>query len=160
MSSIAKLKVVADEWAEQAKDAARNAAIRAHFDHVGAHDLIRMWETGKNLHGLFLSRFEGQALVERWCAVFGQLPPDDDSGEATTEEPAATEPEPPADDTMLRAKDVVRITGVSLATVNRMVLDGRFPKPMRLSPRRKGWPARDVRLWLEERDVARRKVRS
>ena len=65
MSSIAKLKAVADEWAEQAKDAARNAAVCAHFDHLGPHDLIRMWETGKNLYGLLLSRFEAQALMER-----------------------------------------------------------------------------------------------
>ena len=157
MSSIAKLKAVADEWAEQAKDAARNAAVCAHFDHVGPHDLIRMWETGKNLHGLLLSRFEGQALVERWCAVFGQLPPDDD---AEPDVPAAPETELPPDDTMLRAKDVVRIAGVSLATLKRKVLSGDFPKPCRLSPRRIGWPARDVKAWLDGLDGARRRVRS
>jgi hypothetical protein len=113
MSSIA----VADEWAEQAKDAARNAAVCAHFDHVGPHDLIAMWETGRNLHGLLLSRFETQALVERWCAVFGQLPPDDDA-----------EPELPDDTTMLRAKEVARLTGLSLSTLKRKVISGEFSK--------------------------------
>ena len=88
--------------------------------------------------------------------MFGQLPPDDDA------EPEAPAPEPelPADDTMLSTRDVVRQTGVSDSTIKRMVLDGRFPKPMRLSPRRIGWPARDVRLWLERLDGSRQKTRT
>ena len=39
-------------------------------------------------------------------------------------------------------------------------IDGRFAKPMRLSPRRIGWLARDARAWLDGLDGARRKVRS
>jgi predicted DNA-binding transcriptional regulator AlpA len=65
----------------------------------------------------------------------------------------------PPDDTMLRAADVVRITGLSLATLKRMTIDGRFAKPLHLSPHRIGWPGKDVRMWLEERDAARRKAR-
>ena len=122
------------------------------------HQLIDMWESGKNLQGRMLSPFETQALAEAWCGVFGELPPGcSEDGEPDPPEPEA---ELPADGTMLKAKDVVRITGVSLATLKRKVLSGDFPTPMRLSPRRIGWPARDVRLWLERLDGARQKTRT
>jgi predicted DNA-binding transcriptional regulator AlpA len=91
--------------------------------------------------------------------VFREFP-DDDDGTDEAEAPAAPEPGLPPDDTMLRAKDVVRLTGLSLSILMRMVLDGRFAKPMRLSPRRIGWLARDARAWLDGLDGARRKVRS
>ncbi|HUJ38009.1 MAG TPA: AlpA family phage regulatory protein, partial [Hyphomicrobium sp.] len=92
--------------------------------------------------------------------MFGEWPPFDDDDDSTAEpEAAAPEPELPHDDTMLRANDVARLTGLSLSTLKRMVLDHRFPKPMHLSPRRIGWPARDVKRWLEELDGARRKTR-
>jgi prophage regulatory protein len=156
MTKLARAKQRADEWADQAKDAARDAAISSHFDHVGPQALVEMWQSNRPL-----SRFEFSALVERWLVVFGEFPPfDDDGDDAAPQEPAAPEPELPDDTTMLRAKDVVRITGVSLATLKRKVVSGDFPKPMRLSPRRIGWPARDVRLWLERLDGARQKTRT
>ena len=57
----------------------------------------------------------------------------------------------PWDDTMLGTDEVLRMTGLSLATLNRMIQpeDGRFPKPMKLSERRRGWLARDVKAWLQ-----------
>jgi prophage regulatory protein len=157
MSSIAKLKAVADEWAWQKEQSDKAADLLHHFDGVTPRELISMWECGERL-----TQFEVQALAEAWCRVFGEFPPDDDDldPDCALPEPTAPESKLPADDTMLRAKDVVRLTGVSLATVKRMVLDGRFPKPMRLSPRRIGWPARDVKAWLDGLDGARRKVRS
>jgi predicted DNA-binding transcriptional regulator AlpA len=159
MTSIARAKTLADEWAARGKDELHSLAVCTHFDHVGPGELIKMWESGKRLDGKRLSQFETQALAERWCAVFGELPPDDDSGDAEPQEPSAPEPELPADDTMLSAKDVVRITGISLSTIKRMVLASRFPQPMRLSPRRLGWPARDVKAWLDGLDTARQKAR-
>ena len=45
---------------------------------------------------------------------------------------------------MLRMPDVVRLAGVSESTIKRRVQDGSFPKPMHLSPRCIGWPAREV----------------
>jgi predicted DNA-binding transcriptional regulator AlpA len=139
-----------------------DAAVSHHFDHVGPEGLVQMWETGKNLEGKKLSDFEFQALVEAWCRVFGEFPPFDDDAEddVTPQEPAISETELPQDDTMLGRKEVVRLTGVSWSTIQRIVLDGRFPKPMRPSPHRIGWPARDVRAFLEELDSARRKTRS
>lgn len=160
--SIAKAKALADEWADQKKHSDYEAAVCSHFAGVTPHQLIGMWTTGKNLQGKPLSQFEAQAVAERWCAVFGELPPDDDEGEADTaahSEPTDAPPELPPDDTMLKAKEVVRLTGVSLATLKRMAIDGRFPKPMRPHPRRICWSARDVRLWREGIESARAKGR-
>lgn len=159
MGKLAAAKALADDWAVEAKHAANEAALNAHFDNASAHQLIDMWETGKNLKGKPLSQWEGQALVEAWYKSFGELPPNDDDAGTAEQEPSAPEPELPPDDTMLRARDVVRLTGLSLSTLKRMVIDKRFPTPMRLSPRRIGWPTRDVRTWLETADGARQKTR-
>ena len=157
---IATAKALADDWAWEKRQAYEIAALCSHFDHVTPHDLIAMWESGKNMHGKPLTQFEAQAIAERWCAVFGEFPPDDDDIGDIAQPALSPTPEPELpDDTMLRAKDVVRLTGLSLATLKRMSLDGRFAKPMRLSPRRIGWPARDVRAWLETADGARQKAR-
>ena len=153
-------RALADEWAWQAEEAKQTAAQCAHFAHCTPHQLIDMWESGNNLKGKPLSQWECQALAEAWCRVFGELPPDDDdSDDAPPGASVPPEPELPADDTMLRTKDVLRITGLSLSTLKRMVADSRFPQPMRISPRRLGWPARDVKQWLDGLDAARVKAR-
>jgi prophage regulatory protein len=160
MRKLAEAKALANEWADQAGHARYEASVSSHFDRCSAHQLIDMWESGNNLKGKPLSKFETQALAEAWCRVFGELPPgtDDEDG-SEVEPPATTTPELPADDAMLRTKDVLRLMGVSLSTLKRMVLDSRFPKPLRLSSRRIGWPARDVKAWLDAAEEARAKGR-
>lgn len=152
-------RALADDWAAEAEEARHTASLCSHFDGCSAHQLIDMWDSGMNLKGKPLSQWEGQALVEAWCRMFGELPPNDPDGDIAAQEPGAPEPELPADDTMLRTKDVLRLTGVSLSSLKRMVLDHRFPTPMRLSPRRIGWPARDVKAWLDAAERARAKGR-
>ncbi len=44
--------------------------------------------------------------------------------------------------------EVVFRTGLSVSTIDRMVKAGRFPEPLRLSPRRKGWLNSTVSSWL------------
>jgi prophage regulatory protein len=118
-----------------------------------------MWETGRNEGGQKLSKFEFGALVERWCDLFGDLPPDDAPlGIDVADQPMVPAPEPEPD-TMLRMPEVVRLTGLSVSTIKRMVLDDRFPKPMRLSPRRIGWPAREVKTWIDRLDDQRHSPR-
>ena len=151
-------RALADEWASEAEEARQVAAQCSHFAHCTPHELIDMWETGNNLKGRPLSQWECQALVEAWCAVFRELPPHEPADDCPQAE-QPTEPSFPADDTMLRTKDVLRLTGLSLSTLKRMVVDGRFAKPMRLSPRRIGWPARDVKAWLSAAEDARAKGR-
>ena len=67
------------------------------------HQLIGMWESGKNLQERPLSQFEAQAVAEAWCRVFGELPPD--CGEDG-------EPDPPPEP---RADRVMRARGKGLA---------------------------------------------
>ena len=155
MSKLSQARALADEWADQREHAANEAALNAHFNGCSAHQFIDMWEKGTNLKGRPLSQWEGQALVEAWCRVFGELPPNED--DPISAGPSSPQPELPPDDTMLRARDVLRIIGLSRSTLKRMVLEGRFPKPVRLSPRRIGWPARDVKAWLDDAEDARAK---
>lgn len=152
-------KALAKQWEAQYDQHQRDAAVSARFSQTSASEVIKMWETGKNEHGRNLSQFEFAGLVERWCELFGALPPDDDAPE-----PNGTATLPPSepehdDDTMLRMVEVVRLTGISDSTIKRMVIDGRFPKPMRLSPRRIGWQAREVKVWIRQLDDQRRAPR-
>ena len=159
MSKLAAAKALADDWAIEAKHAANEAALNSYFDGCSAHQLIAMWETGTNLKGRPLSEWECRALVEAWCRVFGELPPGDDGDDQVSTEPTQPQPELPADDTMLRTREVLRLMGVSLSTLKRMVVEGRFPKPLRLSSHRIGWPAREVKTWLDAAEDARAKGR-
>jgi predicted DNA-binding transcriptional regulator AlpA len=111
---------------------------------------------GTNEKGSRLTQFEFGALVERWVAAFGCLPPEDAKCDVNPVTPIAHATEPvPEPDTKLSPKEVVRLTGISLATIKRMVIDGRFPPPYRPSPRRICWPAREVYALLEQIGGAR-----
>jgi prophage regulatory protein len=85
--------------------------------------------------------------VERWLELFGAYPPGDTEPGAGDTAHQLEEPEP-QDDDMLAMCDVVRMTGLSESTIKRMFNDGRFPRPLKLSPRRIGWPASQVKEWL------------
>jgi predicted DNA-binding transcriptional regulator AlpA len=126
-------------------------ALTARFRSAGAAEVLRMFETGTNEKGQPLSQFECEALCERWCAVFGELPPMGDPPD-----PAAEPKPPPADDTTIDMKEVVRITGLSKSTIKRWVNDPHndFPKPAPLSQRRIGWRAGAVKAWRDRIEKA------
>jgi predicted DNA-binding transcriptional regulator AlpA len=109
---------------------------------------VRMWETRENEDGNPLSRFEWQALNERWCELFGFLPPDDDAVPAAPVEPKH------GDGDLLTIKDVARITTLSLSSINRRYREQppRLPPPVQVSARRKAWRARDIQAWVDARD--------
>ncbi len=50
--------------------------------------------------------------------------------------------------------EVVQATSLSRSTIERMLRDGHFPKPIRLSVNRRGWLESDVEQWLKERGSA------
>jgi predicted DNA-binding transcriptional regulator AlpA len=111
----------------------------------GAADAPKMYETGTNEKGEPPSQFEFEVLCERWCVVFGELPPF-----GPPDETPQTDPEPlPPDDAMLAVREMVRITVLSKSTIKRWVNDpaSTFPKPVKLSPRRIGWRADRVKAW-------------
>jgi predicted DNA-binding transcriptional regulator AlpA len=45
------------------------------------------------------------------------------------------------------------ITGVSAATLYRWIKIGKFPPPIHLSERIRGWPSDAVQAWLNARDA-------
>lgn len=52
---------------------------------------------------------------------------------------------------ILTRNQVIAALGVSATTLWRLERDGAFPPPIRLSPRRIGWPAATVERWLEQK---------
>lgn len=56
---------------------------------------------------------------------------------------------------ILPIKPVLDRTGLSRRTLYQEISNGRFPRPVRLAPRRVGWPEADVEAWLKERIEAR-----
>jgi prophage regulatory protein len=138
----------ADDLAGLREDDVWNGRLLARFRAADESAVVAMWKSGTNEDGKPLSRFEWMALTERWSQLFGFLPPMDGASE-----PSSREPEP-ADTTMLRMPDVVRMTGLSESTIERRYKAGTFPKPFHLSPRRIGWPASKIKQWLAERDAA------
>lgn len=160
--TIEQAKALATRWKAQYEEHLRTAAIASRFADATPSEVIHMWETGRKERGQKLSKGEFAALVERWLELFGAYPPSaDDNGNDNAPGDTASEPEVsrPEDDTMLSPRDVERVTGLSKSTIKRRVADGTFPKPMHLSPRRRGWPAREVKDWLNRLDDRRRATR-
>lgn len=52
---------------------------------------------------------------------------------------------------ILRRLDVQRVTGLSKATLWRLVKAGAFPQPIKLSERAVGWKADEIDAWIESR---------
>ncbi len=52
---------------------------------------------------------------------------------------------------ILNPREVERLTGLSAATIWRLRQRGELPEPIRLSPRRVGWPESTIAGWLEQR---------
>ena len=50
---------------------------------------------------------------------------------------------------ILRLEDVKRLTGLARSTIYQMIKDGTFPRYVSLGYRAVGWPAYDIRAWLE-----------
>lgn len=60
--------------------------------------------------------------------------------------------EPQANDPGIYSRrDVLALTTLSKATLWRRIAAGDFPKPVRLSPGRVGWPRAAVHAWLRNR---------
>lgn len=59
-----------------------------------------------------------------------------------------------AGDQLMREAQVLELVPVSAATLWRMVRDGLFPKPRRISARAVGWLRSEVEAWIESREAA------
>ena len=56
---------------------------------------------------------------------------------------------------IMRTQEVVRVTGLSRATISRLEGNGGFPARRKLSLRSVGWPEEEVQRWLANRGAAR-----
>lgn len=50
---------------------------------------------------------------------------------------------------VLSIRQVIERTGLSRRSLYARMSEGHFPKPIRLSTRRVGWPESDIDAWLE-----------
>jgi predicted DNA-binding transcriptional regulator AlpA len=56
-----------------------------------------------------------------------------------------------ADDKLLRIDDVVELTTLSKSCINLWVAQGKFTRPITLSPTVKVWRLKDIRDWVNAR---------
>lgn len=171
-------KMVEDDDCEQEhirqlrEEDKRQKAMESRFARASQADVLYMWEHACNEYGEALTEFEFQALCEAWVRAFDFYPPDMDV------EYDLNNPPPPApskrnkpkpnprpneeaiedadDDTMLSAKEVLKITGMSMSTFKRKRKNGEMPEPHQISERRIGWTAGDIRKVVEDMRKARR----
>ena len=81
------------------------------------------------------------------------------AGASQQEESAARQPVPPSPclaggavktlDRIIRLPELVEITGLSAATVYRLIAQGRFPRPVVLGRQARGWIASQIQAWFE-----------
>lgn len=50
---------------------------------------------------------------------------------------------------MLRINEVLEMVGVSKTTLNDMIAEERFPRPLRIGKRAVGWPLPVIQAWLD-----------
>ena len=67
-------KSLAAQWAALDNRFRHHAKVIDRFRHADAHAVARMWNTQRNEHGIPLSQFERDALIERHCELFGTHP--------------------------------------------------------------------------------------
>jgi len=58
----------------------------------------------------------------------------------------------PAPSQILRMREVLRLTGLGRTTVHVLVKAGEFPEPVHLTATARGWRARDVLDWINDRE--------
>jgi predicted DNA-binding transcriptional regulator AlpA len=144
---LGRAKHLAEQWKAQADEHKR----RPSYLHLSPDELIELVEDTKRL-----TTPEMEALDEAWFAMFGELlilPVLWESAERPPDVPS--EPEP-ADQDVLGWKAAAKLAGVHVSTLRREMYEGRFPRPRRISQRRVGWDASEVKAWRDRLDRYRR----
>ena len=57
-------------------------------------------------------------------------------------------------DRLLRRREVEELTGLSRASIYRLMRSGRIPLPVRVSATAVRWKASDITAWIQSRPVA------
>ena len=61
---------------------------------------------------------------------------------------------------LLRRQEVEELTGLSRASIYRLMRSGRFPLPVRVSASAVRWKASDIAAWIQSRPVATSEIGS
>jgi predicted DNA-binding transcriptional regulator AlpA len=153
-------KALADKWHDMGEGLREAQSLRSRFSAAGPHNVIAMWESGRVIedpksprsrNGKPLTKFEVQALGERWAELFNCHPPELGSGTVPAAPSAPAAPMPSVGP-RLRMRDVVRETTLSPSTIKRKVIDKTFPAPIKVSTRRIAWDAGKVRDWIAKQE--------
>lgn len=59
------------------------------------------------------------------------------------------------DDSLLRRREVEKITGLSRSTIYRLMQESDFPRPVKVGPSAVRWKLSHIMAWIESRPVAR-----
>ena len=63
-------------------------------------------------------------------------------------------------DRLLRRRDVERITGMSRASIYRLMQKSDFPRPVKVGSTAVRWKESDIATWIESRSVAKSELGS
>lgn len=64
-------------------------------------------------------------------------------------------PKTPPATRLLRQPQVLEMTGIkSKSTLWRWILDGSFPRPIKIGPRASAWPLETIQVWIAEKQAA------
>ena len=61
---------------------------------------------------------------------------------------------------LLRRRDVEELTGLSRASVYRLISEGEFPRPVRVSATAVRWKASDIAAWIRSRPLSESELAS
>ena len=61
---------------------------------------------------------------------------------------------------LMRRRDVEELTGLSRASIYRLIAEGEFPRPVRVSATAVRWRASDIAVWIQSRPVATSEIGS
>jgi|TARA_R110000823_G_scaffold228897_3_gene356002 prophage regulatory protein len=59
---------------------------------------------------------------------------------------------------LLRINEVSQLTSLAKSTINLWVAQGKFPKPILLSPTVKVWKISDIDIWIEDKFTQTKQV--
>ena len=52
---------------------------------------------------------------------------------------------------LLRMRDLTSLLGIARSTIYGLIAAGRFPAPLRLTGRARGWRLTEIEKWIDER---------
>lgn len=163
MSRTDPLRVVRQQlehWKEQAQDSANlpdyhlynparlyeiaeNELHQLDSDQLADFDLAFMRAFGVSIRSIPATEYTAESTVKKMIA----------DAQASAEKEVRTFPHKP--DTMITRQEAARLTGLSVATIDRMVKRGEFVPAFKTRERRIGFKAGDVEAWIADTQIDR-----